>query len=464
MRPKAKLPRNQTRRPSGKLGCTQPITKKLVRVLHERVQSGTYQGAFPSEWELAREFGVSRSSARLGVDQLVREGLLYRVPGKGTFLVPRTKARTPLLIAKGSGLFRRLIEDSMLQIRAELPHLDLQWVEPNDPKAEIITFIGSYLPSHVINLLPLDRLIRSEMPESRPRLQPLAQQAFQWRGVQYALPLGFAPMVLCFHRGLFQRAGLPEPTDHWKWHDLLDAARRLTNAMENQYGIALAPDPSLLLVFLWQRGGELQDSMTKEWRLRSPEFRAALQFYLEQSRCSPPSDDGTWRAAMRAAQQGQVAMVPHGFRSTLVMAQPDLPKPDPADWGFVQMPGEQLDATRILSEGVGIAAPCDQAEDAWHLIRILVGTAAQNSMNRTDCHLLPSNLGVRLTSADSVRALKYAESARLGWEHLPPGMMLEWKAVLRRLLDNQVSIEQAIEQFELAAVRTSNATEPGLEW
>ncbi|MBI4026559.1 MAG: hypothetical protein HY360_16350 [Verrucomicrobia bacterium] len=152
---------------------------------------------------------MSRSSARLGVDHLVRQGIAYRVPGKGTFLVPRTKSRAPLLVAKGSGLFRRLIEDSLLQIRAELPHLDLQWVEPNDPKAEIVTFIGSCLPAHVINLLPLDRLIRSELPESRPCLRPLAQRAFQWRGVQYALPIGFTPMVLCFHRGLSSPAIQP---------------------------------------------------------------------------------------------------------------------------------------------------------------------------------------------------------------------------------------------------------------
>ncbi len=73
---------------------THPGVRKHVQV-REYVR-GLIQGAdpgspAPSERELVQHFGVARMTVRQALDALVSEGLLERVPGRGTF-VARAKA------------------------------------------------------------------------------------------------------------------------------------------------------------------------------------------------------------------------------------------------------------------------------------------------------------------------------------------------------------------------------------
>ena len=61
-----------------------PIIKQALK---SRLLTGTYRPgqAIPSETQLAKEFVVSRMTARRALDELEREGLIYRVQGSGSF-------------------------------------------------------------------------------------------------------------------------------------------------------------------------------------------------------------------------------------------------------------------------------------------------------------------------------------------------------------------------------------------
>jgi GntR family transcriptional regulator len=52
-------------------------------------------GQVPSEAELSERFGVSRMTARKALDRLVGDGVLFRQPGKGTFVAPPKIAHGP---------------------------------------------------------------------------------------------------------------------------------------------------------------------------------------------------------------------------------------------------------------------------------------------------------------------------------------------------------------------------------
>ncbi|AFZ69200.1 GntR family transcriptional regulator [Deinococcus peraridilitoris] len=59
----------------------------IKATLKERLLSSAYpeNEPLPSEPQLAREFGVSRMTARRALDELDREGYVYRVQGAGTY-------------------------------------------------------------------------------------------------------------------------------------------------------------------------------------------------------------------------------------------------------------------------------------------------------------------------------------------------------------------------------------------
>ncbi|MBX6767059.1 MAG: GntR family transcriptional regulator [Actinomadura rubrobrunea] len=74
-----------------------PKYSQLRAILLEMIESEELpvDAPIPSERELCVRYGLSRMTVRQGVDQLVSEGRLYRVPGKGTF-VARPKIEMPL--------------------------------------------------------------------------------------------------------------------------------------------------------------------------------------------------------------------------------------------------------------------------------------------------------------------------------------------------------------------------------
>lgn len=68
-----------------------PLYLQLKQMIHAQISAGDMRPGdrVPSERELAERFGMSRMTARQALLELVREGLLYREQGKGTFVAHR---------------------------------------------------------------------------------------------------------------------------------------------------------------------------------------------------------------------------------------------------------------------------------------------------------------------------------------------------------------------------------------
>jgi len=67
---------------------TQPLYAQLKELLVERIQQGTYKPGqqIPSELALCEELDLSRPTVRQAIAELVTEGILTILKGKGTFV------------------------------------------------------------------------------------------------------------------------------------------------------------------------------------------------------------------------------------------------------------------------------------------------------------------------------------------------------------------------------------------
>jgi GntR family transcriptional regulator len=74
-----------------------PLYIQIEEELRGQIESGELGplAQVPSETELAERFSVSRMTARKALDRLVGDGMLFRQPGKGTFVAPLKLSHQP---------------------------------------------------------------------------------------------------------------------------------------------------------------------------------------------------------------------------------------------------------------------------------------------------------------------------------------------------------------------------------
>jgi GntR family transcriptional regulator len=98
----------------------EPTYALIARSLRAAILRGSYGGglALPTEANLAEQFDVSRQTVRRAFQDLVAEGLVYRVPGRGTFA--RTGTEGYVRQVGSVDDLMGLGEDTSMEIRSPL--------------------------------------------------------------------------------------------------------------------------------------------------------------------------------------------------------------------------------------------------------------------------------------------------------------------------------------------------------
>ena len=112
----------------------QPLYDQLVDILTEKIEHECTPGdMLPSERELSERYGLSRTTVRLALQELERQGLVVRQHGRGTFVADRSAKTADLM--KGYSFTDQMRELGRVP---ETTILDFDEVEADKHLAEVM--------------------------------------------------------------------------------------------------------------------------------------------------------------------------------------------------------------------------------------------------------------------------------------------------------------------------------------
>ncbi|KOP81579.1 GntR family transcriptional regulator [Cytobacillus solani] len=122
-----------------------PLYHQLMERLKGAIQDGqwTHEDKIPSENQLMEQFGVSRNTAKKAIEELVQEGILYRIQGKGTF-VAKPKLQQSLM---GFYSFSKVLKEKGMN-----PKDIILKIEESKPTAKIREALMLGKNDHVIEM------------------------------------------------------------------------------------------------------------------------------------------------------------------------------------------------------------------------------------------------------------------------------------------------------------------------
>jgi ABC-type glycerol-3-phosphate transport system substrate-binding protein len=186
---------------------------------------------------------------------------------------------------------------------------------------------------HVANTLAMlygsKGLLRDISPTvAALRFDPTAlydvKDATHWENKRHGFMIQINSNVWVYNKTLFRQRGIVEPTDKWTWEDHLDAARKLTNVEQDQWGMTALGD---VYPWYWQAGVEFLTADGKRTLYDSAGPREVLNWVVDlvtRHRASPSPAENT-------AKQPSFAK---GSLATAIQSSPGRPLTTAIDGRF----------------------------------------------------------------------------------------------------------------------------------
>jgi len=201
---------------------------------------------------------------------------------------------------------------------------------------------------------------------------------WEWRGGLYGGLLYAGGQTLMINKDLLAEAGLDFPDPDWTWDDLLQYAQAMTDKEKGQYGLmnANANPPYWLCSFIHGNGGSVLNDAYNKCTINEPEAVEAVQWvydlmYKHEVMPTPASIEGQENPFLT----GRVGMAFNGTWFESQVRDAGL-----FEWDFAHMPKHPSTGIRSVQLGSNswsILANTQHREEAWQLVKFLMGVDGQ---------------------------------------------------------------------------------------
>ena len=317
-----------------------PIYYQLKILIQKQIKEGELRPGdkVSTEAELCERYDISRTPVRQALLALMREGLLTRSAGRGTFVAPTDETQITLRITVPDTRWQWPLQKAARLWNHEHPHtklelafnvvpfrqlhdqLSLAVAQGEAPDISVLDSVWIVEFSLRRYLLPLEELDPDWIAKVKKDLYPSVLATNSCDGRLCTIPTNADTTVLWYRRDWFESEGLHPPKT---WAELVTSGHHFRQPeVQARYGLGTYPLAFVggraggetttyqLLPFLWSFGAD----MIKQGNvvLDSPATGQALTFLRDlihtEQLASPQVVEYHWNDAVQAFVDGEVAM------------------------------------------------------------------------------------------------------------------------------------------------------------
>lgn len=382
------------RRPSRK--TFRPRLDELVSSIRNQIITGNIapEQYLPSEKLLAEQYGLSVQSVRKGLDLLVSEGLIVKVPKVGSQVVdPAEKGAVTIRLGYSPTIpddvdIHRLIamfhrEHPNIRVHAvPLGHNSYNQYKPylENGLLDVVTMnYNSFLQfSDNHSLDDFDPL------ERKDELYHFLSDAFTVDGQLRVQPFMFSPIILCYNRSHLAQLGLSEPNSSWSWERLFECADALHIPNERIGFHCYFSTQNRASILLMQRGKAFERHEDGRIKLTGTRMMEAIRYGRQVYKNNPslPNSLMNWDTQkIDMFRQGKVSIVMTSYFQLNHLLGTDL------DFDIAPVPHSGESLTTLLTIGLAVNRHSKNKEAARKLVEFMTSSNAQLFIRQHTCSL-----------------------------------------------------------------------------
>lgn len=230
-------------------------------------------------------------------------------------------------------------------------------------------------------VLPISSYLSKDKAFDIADFPKVAIDMYSRSGQVFAIPYDHGPQMLWYNAELFKKRGVTPPTDKWTWDDVLEAAKKITDPAQNQWGI-LDGGPNAgwsMAAYLGPWGGEwVDDSETKTGIASAPSLQAMQYwtdlFFKYKVNAVPGSFQGSIDEMFLQGKVGMRLGGPWTYRGWIGKLNFEAPI---ANWPLGSS-GKRISGS--MGSGYPISATTKYRDETWAYMSELVGKDPERSI------------------------------------------------------------------------------------
>lgn len=379
---------------------------KFVHELKKEIISGKIKpGEFIlPENTLSKVYELSRVSIRKALAELVEDGLIEKIPGKGNRVsIPTDTQKQTITLGWFSNsyeieIIRKIIKRfeqlnpftkvnlQILPNSQYIYNLTQSLKHDNGPDVFIVSdyHFRELMESNSLDML--DPFLPQHIDAEKDSYKQVFDM-FTYHQTVPVTPFVFSPVMICYNRRMFEEAGISKDFKMENWDDLLELSTLTTKEMDsdsmiNEYGFCFSSSTNRWPVFLLQNNGTFMSEDRSKSVMNRKENIEALNYcgdLMYKHQVSPIFSHGSNELAENLFMREGAAMIlttyyfMNEFRNHKIK------------WDVLPPPQNQAPGTLLLGGALGISANSKNKEAAQALVSFMVSTEAQTLLKRNGC-------------------------------------------------------------------------------